>query len=882
MASQYNPQEIEEKWQEHWEKIGIYRADDESPKPKFYSLVMFPYPSGDLHMGHMRVYTISDVISRRRRMLGYNVLNPMGWDAFGLPAENAAMKRGLHPHNWTKENIRFMRDEQLKKLGTTYDWRREVTTCDPDYYKWTQWLFLKFFDMGLAVRKEAPVNWCPECQTVLANEQVEDGCCWRHTETKVEQKKMSQWFLKITNYSEELLADLEKLKGWPESVRIMQQNWIGKSEGAELRFTVESKPNVQIPVFTTRPDTVFGVSCLVLSPENPLVEQLVTDEQCDAVRKYVEEAKHKSELERMSTEKSKSGVPIGSHVINPFNGEIVPIWVADYVLMNYGTGAVMCVPGHDERDLVFAKLHKLPVVEVISQNGKATENWEPPYCEPGVMINSGKFDGLQSPEAKKKMIDWAVDNGCGEKRVQWRLRDWLISRQRYWGCPIPLVHCTECGVVPVKQESLPVVLPIEGVEITGQGGSPLKRMDSFLKVSCPKCGKDAQRETDTMDTFIDSSWYFLRYADASNEKEPFSKKNVDHWMAVDQYVGGVEHAILHLLYSRFFTKACRDADLVKCDEPFANLLSQGMVTKFSPQSGRIEKMSKSRGNVVGTTDFFKKFGADSARLFTLFAAPPVQELEWSEEGAIGQYRFLGRVWRIVAELIENQVISPVEDGKVEHDKLDASGQAFHKLVHKTIKAVSNDLEQERYLFNTAIARCMELVNGLYKYTQEVAAQVSEKNGKGTKGGGGEKSDGGTAVKTAEGVQTIAPDGEALTEEQRQLFSAAVKSLLLLLAPMAPHITEELWNRTGYNKKDGDSIHIAAWPKYVDALTIDSEIELVLQVNGKIVNKVAAPRGLDKAAAEKMALDDEKVKAKVAESPVRKVIVVPDKLVNIVI
>lgn len=868
MASPYNPQDIEEKWQEHWESLGVYRAHDKSDKPKFYSLVMFPYPSGDLHMGHMRVYTISDVISRRMRMLGYNVLNPMGWDAFGLPAENAAIKHQKHPQNWTKENIRFMRDEQLKKLGTSYDWQREVTTCDADYYGWTQWLFLKFYEKGLAVRKEAPVNWCPDCHTVLANEQVVDGACWRHMETRVEQKKMSQWFLRITAYADELLDDLEKLTGWPESVRVMQQNWIGKSVGAELRFTVESKPNVQICVFTTRPDTVFGVSYVVLAPENPLVEELVSDEQRDAVRKYVEEARHKTELDRMATEKTKTGVALGAHVINPFNGDVVPILVADYVLMSYGTGAVMGVPAHDERDLQFAKQQNLPVKQVISPDGQATELTEA-FTEPGIMINSGEFNGLKSDEAKAKMIEWAAEHACGSKRVNWRLRDWLISRQRYWGCPIPLVHCDSCGIVAVKETDLPVTLPVEGIEITGQGGSPLTRLDSFLNVKCPTCGKDARRETDTMDTFIDSSWYFLRYADATNKKEAFAKANVDYWMPVDQYVGGIEHAILHLLYSRFFTKACRDIGLVSCDEPFENLLSQGMVTKFSSISGRIEKMSKSRGNVVGTTDFFKKYGADSARLFTLFAAPPEQELEWSEEGAIGQYRFLGRVWRIVSELIETGAVTAFH-GTVEHDKLDTSGQNFHKLVHKTIKAVSNDLERGRYIFNTAIARCMELVNGLYKYAQELNARASEGNGKSK-----------TSL-TGEGAATLAPQGHSLSTDELQLLSFAIRNLLLLLAPMAPHISEELWKQAGYITKDTDSIHITQWPTFDEALTIDNQIELVLQVNGKIVNKVPAARGLEKKTAEDLALADEKVKSKIEGQAIKKVIVVPDKLVNVVV
>ncbi|MBX9723985.1 MAG: leucine--tRNA ligase, partial [Candidatus Obscuribacterales bacterium] len=491
-ARQYLPTEIEEKWQERWEGLGIYKAQDKSDKPKYYSLVMFPYPSGDLHMGHMRVYTISDVISRQKRMQGYNVLNPMGWDAFGLPAENAAISRNLHPGSWTRDNIKFMRDDQLKKLGTSYDWQREVTTCDPSYYHWTQWLFLQFYKKGLAVRKEAPVNWCPECETVLANEQVEDGMCWRHGETRVEQKLMSQWFLKITNYSEELLQDLDKLDGWAERVKVMQRNWIGKSVGATLLFTVESKPNIQIEVFTTRPDTVYGVSYLVLAPEHPLVDELCTPENLEAVKKYREEASHKTELDR-SSEKTKTGVPLGTHVLNPFNGDLVPLYIADYVLMNYGTGAVMGVPAHDERDFAFAKLKNLPIVEVITPDGKSQGELKEAYIAQGVMINSGQFDGQPSDKAKENMIAWAADNGYGKKKVNYRLRDWLISRQRYWGCPIPLVFCPDCGPTPVDEKDLPVVLPVEEVKFTGKGGSPLTKLDSFLNANCPKCQKVGRR-----------------------------------------------------------------------------------------------------------------------------------------------------------------------------------------------------------------------------------------------------------------------------------------------------------------------------------------------------------------------------------------------------
>jgi leucyl-tRNA synthetase len=846
MSSQYIPQEIEGKWQAHWEKLGIYKAIDGDKKPKFYSLVMFPYPSGDLHMGHMRVYTISDVISRERRMRGFNVLNPMGWDAFGLPAENAAISRKMHPGKWTRQNIKFMRDEQLKKLGTSYDWDREVTTCNPDYYRWTQWIFQKFYEAGLVYRKEAPVNWCPDCQTVLANEQVEAGNCWRHGETAVVQKMMSQWFLKITAYSEELLADLDKLAGWPERVKVMQRNWIGKSQGAQLNFTVENKPNIQISVFTTRPDTVFGVSYLVLAPENPLVKELTTDEQKGAVTKYVEQASHKTELERVAAaEKTKTGVPTGSYVLNPFNGDIVPVWVSDYVLMSYGTGAVMGVPAHDERDFAFAKSYNLPVTEVISPTGQSSGELKEAFIDDGIMIGSGMFNGMKNTDAVPKMIDWAESNKSGTKRTQWRLRDWLISRQRYWGCPIPLVHCEKCGIVAVPEKDLPVILPEEDIEITGAGGSPLQRSQAFWETSCPKCNGKARRETDTMDTFIDSSWYFLRYTDTNNDKLPFAADKVNYWMPVDQYVGGIEHAILHLLYARFFTKALHQLKLVTADEPFANLLSQGMVTMYSPVSKRIEKMSKSRGNVVGTTDFFQRYGADAARLFTLFAAPPEQELEWSEEGATGQFRFLSRVWRFAQGLIEKKEIYP-EASVTSADGLNANAKALLQLTHRTIKSVSDDLNKERFAFNTAIARCMELVNGLYAFAGDGS------NGKG------------------------------LEQKEKELVSFAVKNLLLLLAPMAPHISEELWHQMGFAKNADDSIHVTKWPEYIASLTLADEVEMVLQVNGKIVNKVMVARGLGKPEAEQLALQDDKIKGKLDGQSVRKVIVVPDKLVNLVV
>jgi leucyl-tRNA synthetase len=868
MGTQYNPQQIEERWQAEWEKMGIYRAVDNDARPKFYSLVMFPYPSGDLHMGHMRVYTISDVISRYRRMMGFNVLNPMGWDAFGLPAENAAIKRKLHPDSWTRSNIKFMRDEQLKKLGTSYDWGREVNTCDVNYYRWTQWIILKFFEKGLVYRKEAPVNWCPSCQTVLANEQVENGACWRHPETAVEQKMMAQWFLKITAYTEQLLQDLSLLKGWPERVCLMQENWIGKSVGAELKFSVDGKPQIKINVFTTRPDTAFGVSFLALAPENPLVDELTTPEFKEKVAAYTAESKLKSELDRMTADKAKTGVPTGSFVVNPFNGAVAPIWVADYVLMGYGTGSVMGVPAHDERDYDFARKVGLAVVEVISPTGEAAPELQAAYIEPGIMINSGIFNGLGSEEAREKMTDWAAAKGSGGPRVQYRLRDWLISRQRYWGCPIPLIHCPKCGVVPVREADLPVELPIN-VEFTGTGGSPLAKSEGWLKVDCPACGAAARRETDTMDTFIDSSWYYLRYCDSGNGKLPFDREKVDYWMPVDQYVGGIEHAILHLLYSRFFTKALRDCGLVSCDEPFANLLSQGMVTKFSPGSGRIEKMSKSRGNVVGTTDFFTKYGADSARLFTLFAAPPEAELEWSEEGAVGQFRFLSRVWRFLQDLIDAGLLSGGSPARADFGPAglpqfsgaDSQSRALLQVTHRSIKAVTEDLQAGRYQFNTAIARCMELVNQLYSFVSDRAKE----------GGNG----------SAEyGKENSALS--ACSKEEKELLCFSARSLLLLLAPMAPHLTEELWHQAGFASGGDDSIHTAGWPGYTPELTVADEFELVLQINGKIVSKTVVRRGISESDARELALQDEKIKKKLEGRQPRKIIFVKDRLVNIVV
>ncbi|MBI3589767.1 MAG: leucine--tRNA ligase [Candidatus Melainabacteria bacterium] len=838
----YNPKQIENKWQKHWESTQIYKAIDFDSKPKYYSLVMFPYPSGDLHMGHMRVYTISDVISRHRRMCGFNVLNPMGFDAFGLPAENAAIERKIPPAEWTQKNIDYMKNQQLKRMGTSYDWSREVISCNSDYYKWTQWLFLQFYKNNLAYQKEAPVNWCTKCQTVLANEQVEDGMCWRHDDTPVERKMMRQWFLKITNYAEELLSDLDKLTGWPERVKLMQKNWIGKSLGAEIDFLIDGKPNIKIPVYTTRPDTAFGITYLVLAPEHNLVEKLSGEQNKSKVQEYIKKTSLLSEIERLAEGKEKTGVPLGSFAINPFNGKKIPIWTSDYVLLEYGTGAVMGVPAHDQRDFEFAKKFKLEIKQVISQDGLERQLTSA-YTDPGIMINSDIFNGLSNEDGKKKIIDHAEKNGFGRHKVTYRLRDWLISRQRYWGCPIPIVYCASCGLLPVEENSLPVLLPEGGIEFAGSGGSPLEKCTEWLSINCPQCGQKAKRETDTMDTFICSSYYYLRYADANNDKKIFDKEKVNYWLPVDQYVGGIEHAILHLLYSRFFTKALYDFGLLTFDEPFTNLLSQGMVTMHSPKEGKIAKMSKSKGNVVGTSEFFDEYGADAARLFILFAAPPEQEVEWSTQGAIGQYRFLERIWRLFFNLKENASLRIVEaiHVKVIHE-LPQQGlplRDLYRIANYTIKSVSEDISDKKYIFNTAIARMTELVNNMYKFIL---------------------------------------DKKSYTDIECQVLSFSFTNLIKLLAPFAPHISEELWE-----KLDGqDSIHRQKWPTYDKESLVTDEIELVIQMGGKKVDVLTTKKGQSQKELENIALNQEKVKAKLEGKELVKVVVIPDKIVNIVV
>ena len=821
--SEYNPREIEPKWQKYWEENNFYKTADDRHGKKYYVLEMFPYPSGHLHMGHMRVYSIGDVLVRFLRMRGYNVLHPMGWDAFGLPAENAAIERQVHPAKWTYDNIEAMK-KQLKALGISYDWDREVATCSPDYYKWTQWLFLLFYKRGLAYKKKAAVNWCPQCATVLANEQVEDGGCWR-CGSEVTVKDLDQWFLRITDYAERLLEDLQLLSGWPERVITMQENWIGKSEGAEIRFPVQGSDK-EIAVFTTRPDTLFGVTYMVLAAEHPLVEELTAGtEQEAAVRAFVEKTRKLTEISRTSTETEKEGIFTGAYCINPVNGEAVPILVGNYVLMGYGTGAVMGVPAHDQRDFEFARKYNLPVRTVISPDGSEPAGIElnGAYEDEGVLVNSGRFNGLPSEEAKEAIIAYLEENNWGKRQVTYRLRDWLISRQRYWGTPIPIIYCDRCGTVPVPEEDLPVLLP-EDIELQPGGKSPLARHESFFRTVCPVCVGSARRETDTMDTFIDSSWYFMRYADAKNEKAPFDKEKCDAWMPVDQYIGGIEHAILHLLYARFFTKVLHDAGLTSAVEPFTRLLAQGMVNKDGA------KMSKSKGNVVSPDEIIEKYGADTGRLFILFASPPEKDLDWSDRGVEGCFRFLKRVWRLVDRYA--CTVSAAGGGAPPSEDEKTLRQAFHS----ALKKVTVDIE-ERFNFNTAISAIMEAVNAAYRYTRKKGENVH-----------------------AGTMAEILP------------------MLVLMLAPFAPHLGEEMWQRLGQK----ESVHLQPWPEYDPTALQVEEVEIAVQVNGKVRAHLAVPSGLEKAELEKIAAADERIKRFTDNKEIVKVISVPGKLVNIVV
>lgn len=830
MKESYFPQEIEKKWQKIWDDSKAFKTPDVSDKPKYYALSMFPYPSGKLHMGHVRNYTITDVIARFKKANGFNVLHPIGWDSFGLPAENAAMKHHVDPETWTDENIAYMK-KQLKMLGLSYDWDREVATCKPEYYKWTQWLFLQLYKKGLVYKKEAAVNWCNECGTVLANEQVIDGKCWRCDST-VEKKYLSQWFIKITDYADVLLEDLDKLTGWGDNVKTMQANWIGKSKGAIFKFPVVDAPNgetIEVPVYTTRPDTVFGITYLVVAPEYKDIEKLTTPENQKAVEEYRANARKMSEIERLSTERVKTGVPLGTHCKNPFNGEIFPLWTADYALVEYGTGAVMAVPTHDTRDFAFAKKYKLPMKVVIAPENNTNldvDAMTDAYTEAGVLVNSGEFNGIKNNKAKKAITQWAVDKGFGEFKTQYRLRDWLISRQRYWGAPIPVVYCDKCGIQPVPEDKLPVLLP-KDVDFSVVGKSPITTSKTFKDTVCPVCGGHAVRETDTMDTFVCSSWYYLRYSDARNDKECFNKDKVNHWLPVDQYVGGIEHAILHLLYSRFFTKALRDCGLLDFDEPFKNLLTQGMVLKDG------SKMSKSKGNTVDPDEIFENYGADTARLFILSDSPPARDFDWSDAGIEGCYKFLNRVWRLVSTNQDDITL----DYKLNFP-LEKSNDDLVRNVHIAIKGITNDISND-FQFNTVISKYRELTNAIYDW------QAKKSN---------------------------------LTDEDKQVLSFAIISLIKLMSPVAVHLTEEAWHDLGAKT----SIHDEPWCEWDENLAKASSITLVVQVNGKVKDKIEVDESLDQEEMKQVALNSEKIKSLTDGKTVVKVIVVPKKLVNIVV
>lgn len=824
MKEKYNFTEIEKKWQDVWEKEDAFKTVEDYDKEKYYVLEMFPYPSGKLHMGHVRNYSIGDVIARFKRLKGYNVLHPMGWDSFGLPAENAAIKNDIHPAIWTDSNIAEMH-RQLQGLGFSYDWDREVATCKEEYYKWMQWIFIQFYNKGLAYKKDNPVNWCPSCQTVLANEQVVDGCCER-CHTPVTKKRLSQWYLKITDYADRLLKDLDKMPGWPEKVKLMQKNWIGRSTGAEVTFEIENFSK-KLQIYTTRPDTLFGVTYMVLAPEHPFVPELTNGTEYEAaVKAYQEECQHKSEIERTSLSKEKTGVFTGCYGINPVNGKKVPIFISDYVMMDYGTGAIMAVPAHDQRDFEFAKKFDLDIVPVVdSQNPEIDiNNLTEAFVAEGTMINSGKYTGMNNKEAIEEITKDLEADGLGKAQVNYKLRDWLISRQRYWGCPIPMVYCEECGWVPEKEENLPVKLPTD-VEFTGKGDSPLKTSKTFGETTCPCCGKKAVREFDTMDTFVDSSWYFLRYCDAHNSEKPFDKKKADYWMNVDQYIGGVEHAILHLLYARFFQMVMHDLGLVDAEEPFDNLLTQGMVIKDGA------KMSKSLGNIVSPEEIQAKYGADTARLFILFAAPPEKELDWSDAGVEGSYRFLNRVYRLVQEYV-NEIRGDFR-GSETITIQSAEDKALNFQLNATVKKVTEDAGG-RFSFNTAISSIMELVNALYKYKQG--------------------------------------------EVNVPLMNDAIEKLILILNPFVPHITEELWNDLGHE----DRVYQQIWPEFDPAALELETVEIIVQVNGKLKDKMAFEKNAEKSAIEEAALASERVQDAIAGKSVVKTIVVPNKLVNFVV
>ncbi len=830
MELKYSPKSIEKKWQEHWEASRVFKVGEDQSRQKYYLLEMFPYPSGRIHMGHVRNYTIGDVVARFLRMTGHNVLHPMGWDAFGMPAENAAIKAGTHPAKWTYDNIDYMRN-QLKQLGFSYDWSREFATCDPDYYRWEQLFFLEMFERGLAYRKSSYVNWCPRCQTVLANEQVEGGACWRCDEPVI-QKEMEQWFFKITDYVEELLDYTYKLPGWPERVLVMQQNWIGKSTGSRLLFPLESGEG-NIPVFTTRTDTLFGATFMSIAPEHPMVPELCRgNSQEGAVLDFIERTKQSKRDEREAEFLEKEGVFTGSHCINPVTGVRMPIYAANFVVMAYGTGAVMAVPAHDQRDFEFAAKYGLPLRVVIkpadAQKAPVAEEMTEAFEEYGVLVDSGPYSGMKSAEARDAITSELAGRGLAEKTVQYRLRDWGISRQRYWGAPIPIIYCEKCGVVPVPVKDLPVRLPLD-VELLPSGGSPLPVHAPFYEVECPKCGAPARRETDTMDTFVESSWYFARYACPDFDQGPLDRERVRYWMPVDQYIGGIEHAVLHLLYSRFFVKTLRDLGYLDVDEPFQNLLTQGMVIKDG------FKMSKSKGNVVDPDKMIQAYGADTVRLFCLFASPPEKDLDWSDQGVEGSFRFLSRMWRIVSENLDALRSAPSSSSGT--GQLPGELSRLRRKTHQTIRKVTEDI-RDRFHFNTAIAAVMELVNQIYQVL----------------------------------------DAGARDPATWPVVREAVEAVIVLSSPMVPHISEELWQLLGHKRL----LLEVPWPKWDDRAIAADEILIVVQVNGKLRSRITVPADANEKELEQSALEDQRVQDFIVGKQVKKIVVVPKKLINIVI
>ena len=862
MEDRYQPAIIEEKWQRVWEEKKSFQAAEDSGKPKYYVLEMFPYPSGRIHMGHVRNYSIGDVVARYKRMRGFNVLHPMGWDAFGLPAENAAIERNVHPDAWTQDNILYMRN-QLKRLGFSYDWEREIATCYPSYYHWNQWIFLQFFKRGLAYKKSSFVNWCPSCETVLANEQVIDGTCWRCDSTVV-QKELEQWFFRITDYAEELLRDLDQLSGWPEKVLIMQRNWIGKSIGAEILFPLVDREG-SLRVFTTRQDTVYGATFVSLAVEHPLALELSKGTgQEKPVKDFIERTKTISQAKRGAEENEKEGVFSGASCLNPFTGEKIPIYLANFVLMEYGTGAVMAVPAHDQRDFEFAKKYGLPIRVVIQPRDQTlrAEDLAEAYVDEGVMAESGPFSGSLNNDGKEKVAAYLEERGWGKKTIRYRLRDWGVSRQRYWGTPIPIIYCDKCGVVPVPEDQLPVKLPTD-VPFTGKGGSPLLESKAFTQVLCPQCGGAGRRETDTMDTFVDSSWYFLRYASPHDVSAPFDPKKAAYWMPVDQYIGGVEHAVLHLLYARFFTKALRDLGLAKVGEPFSNLLTQGMVSKETyrcpehnwllpnepvgsekegwrcphcnrpVEKGRVEKMSKSKKNIVDPEDLVNEYGADTARLFTLFAAPPEKDLEWSDQGVEGAYRFLARLWRFLCQHREFFA------GLNANSKSENSGPEVRELrraIHRTIKKVTEDIEG-RFHFNTAIAAIMELLNAL----------------------------------------SAAGQDERKLQESGPTIKEGLETIVVLLAPFVPHVASELWEQLNR----GEALDEIPWPNYSAEALEEEQLLIVVQVDGKVRGKITVSAGVNREQIEHQALADPKVATFLNGKKIQRMVYVPRRLLNIV-